>query len=269
MELEIYSPTQDGFLRTIEWNHEAIKKEIAEKVQHYATVVYTEDQIIDAKADRAKLRKFVDALETKRKEIKKQCLEPYETFEKQMKEIVSIVNKPILMIDGQVKAYEDSKKTEKLDAIKEYFNSLPPIVGFESLSLEQIFDAKWLNSSVSMKSIEEAISSKCGKIVADLTTLASMPQFSFEATEVYKDTLDINKAISEGCRLSEMYKRKEEAERLKTEQEKATVSTSPEDIENVTNKHWVSFSALLSTEDAIALREFFHSRNIEYKAVKE
>ena len=32
-------------------------------------------------------------------------------------------------------------------------------------------------------------------------------------------------------------------------------------------KQWVSFSALLSTEDALALRAFFESRNIEFKPV--
>ena len=77
MELEIYSPSKDGFVKEITWNHDQIKKEVAEKVKHYATMVYTDDQIKDAKNDRAKLRKFVDALETKRKEIKKQCLAPY------------------------------------------------------------------------------------------------------------------------------------------------------------------------------------------------
>ena len=32
-------------------------------------------------------------------------------------------------------------------------------------------------------------------------------------------------------------------------------------------KRWISFAALLSTEDALALKEFFSSRHIEFKAV--
>ena len=32
-------------------------------------------------------------------------------------------------------------------------------------------------------------------------------------------------------------------------------------------KQWISFSALLSTEDALALKDFFNSRQIEFKAV--
>lgn len=32
-------------------------------------------------------------------------------------------------------------------------------------------------------------------------------------------------------------------------------------------KQWMSFSALLSVEDATALNKFFRSRNIEFKAI--
>ena len=35
----------------------------------------------------------------------------------------------------------------------------------------------------------------------------------------------------------------------------------------IPTKQWVAFQALLSTEDALALKEFFNSRNIEFKAV--
>lgn len=30
MELKIYSPTEEGFLKSIEWNHEEIKREVAD-----------------------------------------------------------------------------------------------------------------------------------------------------------------------------------------------------------------------------------------------
>lgn len=114
MELKIYSPTEDGFIKAIEWNNEEIKREVADRVAHYKGLVYTDAQIPEAKKDHANLRKFAEALETKRKEVKKQCLAPYELFEKQVKEIVAIVNEPIALIDTQIKEYEQMKKDEKL-----------------------------------------------------------------------------------------------------------------------------------------------------------
>ena len=280
MELEIYSPTKDGFIKEITWNHEEIKREIAEKVQHYANLVYTDEQIKEAKTDRATLRKFIDALETKRKEIKKQCLEPYESFEKQMKEIVAVVNEPVLLIDKQVKNFEERQKEEKREEIKKYWESTEIQIPIP-LTLEQLFDEKWLNASVKMPTIQSEIRAKLDQITNDLDILANLPEFSFEATEVYKHTLDLNKAINEGKRLSELMKRKAEAE-AKAEAEKVVISKmetveAPKPVETVPSaeaptsapeKQWVKFEAFISKDDALALKELFKARGIEYRAVK-
>lgn len=272
LELKIYNPTADGFIKAIDWNHEEIKKEVASKVSYYKNLVYTDDQIKDAKADRATLNKFVTVLETKRKEIKKQCLAPYEAFEKQMKEIVAIVQEPIAMIDGQVKEYEEKQKQDKLDEIKNFWNSCDVP---EGLSFEKIYDYKWLNATASMKSICEAIDAAIEKFKQDIATLHNLPKFSFEAKEVYKSTLSLREALDEAHRLSEIEKKKAEFEaeqaRHAAEAEFAKnmnppVEDTPEAVEEPA-KQWISFSALLSTADAMALKEFFNSRNIKFKAI--
>ena len=35
MELKIYNPSDDGFVKSIEWNHEEIKSEVKEKLSFY------------------------------------------------------------------------------------------------------------------------------------------------------------------------------------------------------------------------------------------
>ena len=69
MELRIYNPQEDGFVQKIEWNYEELKTEVAAAADEYAVSVYTDETIKQAKADRAKLNKFVDALKGKRTEI--------------------------------------------------------------------------------------------------------------------------------------------------------------------------------------------------------
>lgn len=281
MELKIYSPTEDGFVSEIKWNHEEIKKEVAEKVEMYKNLVYTDDQVKDAKADRAKLNKFVQALEAKRKEVKKQCLAPYEDFEKKMKEIVQIVNDPISLIDGQVREYEQKKKDEKQDKILEMFaeSSFPEWVGFE-----RIFEQRWLNASVSLKSIRESMEAKKEQIEKELDTLRILPEFAFEAEQVYMNTLDIQKSVNKAHEMAEIQKRKREYEaeqaRLKAEAEAKKAEEEfaqhmnppvPEQNEVVSSADvkefpvWLAFKALLTTEDAFALKGFFDSRNIEFK----
>lgn len=48
------------------FNYEELKRELTEKVSHYETLVYTDDQIKEAKADKAALNKLKKALNDER-----------------------------------------------------------------------------------------------------------------------------------------------------------------------------------------------------------
>ena len=271
MELKVKSFTLP---EVIEFNYDELKKEITEKAEKYMNLVYTEDQIREAKKDVAVLRKFTKALSDERIRVKKECMKAVEPFEEKVKELCGIVDESICNIDKQVKEYEDQKKKDKYNEIRDFFEELEKP---EWLTLLQIFDEKWLNASTSYKSIQEAIVSEIARIKEDLSTIEKTLEFSFEATEVYKDTLDITKAIQEGHRLLEMQKRKAEAESkmvncgIATSEEAKTSFESTVQQFNESNnepkKQEVCFRCWLTTEDAVALREFFKGRNIEYKAI--
>lgn len=207
MELKIYENHEQ---KEIKWNNEELKAEIAEKVKDYKNLVYTDNQIKDAKADRAKLNKLVKALEDKRKEVKKECLQPYEKFESQIKEVIAIVNEPIVLIDTQVKEYEELKRNEKYAEIETMFEEKNI---FDWLSLKAIFDEKWLNASKNISRVEVELDEIIAKIDSDIRTLQSLKEFAFEAIEEYKHSLDISRAIAEGKRLAEIQRRKEEAKK--------------------------------------------------------
>lgn len=268
MELKINSV---ALPENITFNYEELKNELIEKTSKYETMVYGEDQIKEAKEDRANLNKLKKALNDERIRQEKEYMKPFNVFKAQINEIISIIDKPILMIDGQVKEFEEQKKKEKAEMIALIFDSTEHP---EWLTLEQIFNQKWLNASVNQKTITEEIDTRIETIKKDLDTLQILPDFSFEATEIYKTTLDINKALEEGKRLAEIQKKKAEAEAAMVNQGIASnESEAKEAVESAVKqfsepeKEWISFKALLSTEDAQALAQFFRSRNIEYKAV--
>lgn len=273
MELKINKPT---FPDVIEFNFDELKAEITEKSEMYANLIYTSDQITIAKKDVATLRKFTTAINDERKKVKKECLKPYEEFERKIKELESIVNTSISNIDGQIKAFDEQKKAEKLEKIKELWDKTSHP---DWLTCKQIFDNKWLNVSTTLKKVEEAINERITQINSDIETLSKLAEFSFEAIEEYKISLDINRAIAEGQRVADIQRRKEEAakamaetEKLKAEnalQEKeptAAVDATPTQTVEA-KKEWVSFKALLSVDDAKALNDFFNARNIEFKAI--
>lgn len=272
----------------ISFNYEELKAELTEKVAFYETLVYTDDQVKDAKADRATLNKLKKTLNDERIRREKEYMRPFNEFKAQVNEIIGIIDKPIAVIDKQVKEFEDQKKANKQKDIEELFAS----IGFQSfVTLDKIWDPKWLNASVSMKSIEEQMRSRMYQIGDDVLTLHNLPEFGFEATEVYKQTLDINKAIKEAQRMAEIAKAKAEAaakkkaaeearkaeeerkaKEIKEEQtvphEQAVTPQEPvQSADSTQERMVVRFEVLLTTEDAYALKEFFKSRSIEFKAI--
>lgn len=268
------------------FNYEELKAELMRKASVYASLVYTEDQIKEAKADRANLNRLKKALNDERIRREKEYMQPFSTFKAQITEIISIIDKPCAVIDKQVKAFEDQQKEEKLNAIREYFNGHPSVEGIETLRLEQIFVDKWLNASVSMKSIKEAIDTKMGQIMDDLAVVANLPSYAFEARQMYLSTLDLAKAVSEAHRLQEMAEKKaayeaEQARRMAPPDfanlkpgDKVSFAGATETADDIRPevpaepvREWVSFQAFLTVEEAKALGQYMRSQGIKYKAI--
>ena len=197
MELKIYNPSEDGFLKVIEWNFDELKAGALEKSEEYKTIVYTSDEQIkkEAKADRAKVRKFIDVLESERKRVKKQCMEPYELFEKQIKELTGIMNEAVANIDSQVKAYEERQRQDKLEKVQKIYDETIPedIRGF--VTFEVALVDKYLLSGTSLKTVREGMQALADRVKADMEIINAMPEYVFEATEKYKQTLDLQWAM--------------------------------------------------------------------------
>ena len=253
MELRIMSPQENDFIKEIQWNNEELKQEITATMQEYKSLAFTEENIKDAKADRAKLNKLRTAFENERKQIKKQCMEPYTKFEKQVKEIVALIDEPIALIDSQIKEVDDQKKAQKQKDIEELFGSL----GFQNfVTLDKIFDPKWLNASVTMSKIEEQMKTQMFQIGHELETIRKLPEFAFEAKELYKKTLDMNQAIQEGQRLAEMQKRKlaYEAEQKAIEEEQKAIGESQKRQKAAELKAQETVPESLNTEEKPAVK---------------
>lgn len=219
MELKIYNPQEDGFLQSIDWNFDELKAEITKKSEAYMNLVYSNEQMKEAKKDRANLRKFVTALEDKRKEIKKQILVPYSDFETKEKELVGIVNQAIENIDTQVKGYEEGLRQEKLAKVKEiYVEEIKDLD--RTIPFEKVYKESWLNASTTLKSIREEISSIYAKVDADLKILnADTSPYVFEMKEEYLKNFDLTAALAKKQKLEETAKKKAAFEEQKKQRE--------------------------------------------------
>lgn len=232
LELKIFSPQENGFVPEIKWNNEELKAAIAEKMKEYKGLVFTEETISEGKKDRANLNKLSGAIDDERKRVKKLCMEPCNRFEKEVKEVLALVDEQISAIDIQIKEVEQIKREEKRKAVQELFES----IGFQKfVTLEMIWDEKWLNASVALSKVENQMKETMYRIGEEVGTISRLPEFSFEAMEVYKKTLDLTQAIKKGQELADIQKRKEEAlarQKVEEERRKAEEAAAGKESEN-------------------------------------
>ena len=264
----------------ITFNFEELKQELTEKVSKYETLQYGEDEVKEARKDRAALNKLKTAIKEERLRREREYMKPFDDFKQKINEIVMIIDKPINLIDRQLDEYENKRRADKRVEIGSIWERMERP---EWLVLSKIFDEKWLNATVSIKSITSEIDAKLAQIRQDTATIESLEEFSFEAMDEYKRTLDIGRAIAEGKRLAEIQKRKEEQAKAKAEAEskakeqeqKKAETVQPVDMSPYMPEptkepaQWVKFEALLTVDQAKALKTFFESNKIEFRAIKE
>lgn len=229
MELKILSPQEGGFVKEIRWNNEELKAEIAEKMQEYKSLAFTEETIKEAKADRAKLNKLRTAFEDERKRIKKLCMAPYDEFEKQVKELIALIDEPIRLIDSQIKEVEEQRRVEKKGKVLEFYEStIGSLRGV--LPFEKVFRPEYLNATKSMKSITQEIQALIDRVNSDLDTIEGFgSKYELQIKDAYLKTLDLSTAMQEKARLEEVERRL--AERWQEEQRRAEENAAREAAE--------------------------------------
>lgn len=271
--------------KTIDFNFEELKTQLASSLELYTGLVVTEDGIKSAKEDRAKLNKLREALETKRKEVKKECMAPYTDFEGKVKELVGLIDQPIAAIDGQLKAYEEQRRAAKrADILAIYEETVGELRSL--LPFEKLWQDGWYNTGVSMKKIREAIVAAEAKAASDLEVLATVESEFAEAVKIkYLEHLDLNEALLERARLQERAKRLREYEEqrakaaanLPEEQRMEAASRGAEQAANIPEPaagaeqaetvYRLCFECMVTAAQAKELSDWLKDRNISFRRV--
>lgn len=287
MQLVIYTPKEGEFIQEISFNHEEIKSELALRLEKYNGLVYSESSIKDAKSDRANLNKFKDAIETRRKEIKKQCLKPYEDFEAKIKEIVAMIDRPVLAIDTQIKAFEQAKKDEKMEAIKQFYadniGGLADLIPFE-----KIYNPRWLNATCKESDIQKEILELIARVDCDLKVITELQsEYELQIKDTYLRSFDLTLALQEkkrleeqAAKLAEHKRQQEEKKRQEAEAQKTTTQTPPQPsikpenevvlkpaVETIDEVFMVDFRIWVTTERLRGLKQFLSDNGIKYGRV--
>lgn len=222
LTLVINNPDEGHFLKSIGWNKDEIKKAVISITEQYKGLAYTEEQLQEAKADRAKLNAMKNDISERRTQVRKALLEPYEKFDAEVKEVVALIDEPIAMIDEQIVAYEERTKEEKRQALEKFFSEnradLPELITFD-----KIFNPKWLNKTASLSSCKKEIKKAIEDITTDLTAIRSSldERYSLYAEEFYlKREMNLSHALAEANHIQEMDRKAEEERKAKEQAQK-------------------------------------------------
>lgn len=216
--LIIQNPANGEFLKKINWNKQEIMDKVAGIMQQYDGLVYSEDQMKQAKVDRASLNSMKKAITDRRIEVKKAILAPYETFESEVKEVLALVEKPIALIDGQIKDYEERLKAEKKEALVNHYNEKVGKLA-DYINFDMLYDSKWLNLSVTLKKAKEELEEKIYKVESDMEAIDEVCEDKHKTAvkSCYLKELSLSNALAEAARLKELDRKIEEENRRKEE----------------------------------------------------
>lgn len=213
---------------TVSCNFEEVEAYIKDRLKEYDGAIFTEESKGYAKKELAKLRAEKKELNDNLREAKKKYMAPWDAFEPKAKELINLFDEPISLIDGQVKAFEEDRISQKKALIEAIYAELVGDLS-DVIPLARIYNPKWENATVKEKAIREEVVAQATEARVALDTIRGMrSDAESKALEVYKQTLSLPEAISsinayeaqkaEILRKEQERQREEELERIRREE---------------------------------------------------
>ena len=197
----------------------------------------------DAATDKAKFNALAKKLNDERIRLEKVFLKPFVPFKEIVSETTDAIKKISSGLDVIVKAKEKEEKEAKKAEIVEIWKTYD----FSLVSLEKIFNEKWLNKTYKTKQIHDDIAHIIDRITGDLQSIEQFGEDTATLKELYLTTLDLQATLRRGAELRENRKRLAEEEAKKA-QIKAQSEAEPEYVK--TNSH-VQPPESVSTENTV------------------
>ena len=285
-------------IRHIDWNKDELIERVRAVTAKYKGLVYTDDDITNARTDRAELNAIKNSISDSRIQVKKFVMAPYDQFEAEVAEVTNLIIEAVKPIDEAIKTHDENQKADKKKQLVAYFDS---IIGdlAESVTFERVFDPKMVNASTSMKKAKDGIADGAQQIrtnIETINTVVSEPYRSF-AVANYLQTMKLAGSMKqEDRRKAELAAEAEKAKAAApapapsapaveppkpaapapqtssfvAAAEKAAATTpapAPAPAESPEKLYAMSFRAIGTKEQLMALRQYMKDNHIKYGKV--
>lgn len=265
-----------------------IREMVKAVLPKYDIANYNDDNIDQAKKDKAALNKAAKALNAKRLEIEKEFMKPFGEFKEVVTETVKLIGEASAKIDNVVKLNEQQYKDKKKAEIRQYFDER----NANLVDFEKVFNPSWLNKTASMKSIRAEIDVTLNRIDSEIESLKGYVEDFDVLRTYYMGTLNLSATLQyankiqeqrERARIAEEIRRKSEEEaNMKAEETKAHhqepphIQPQPEPVPMQAQAQTVSKTALYTRafkvtatkEQIIALGNYMNEHGIDFEKIE-
>ena len=191
-------------LPEIESNLDEVQVLLDQELEKYRDYVVTEDNMKDAKSDKAMLNKLAKEVSDRRIALKKEYMEPFDGIEQKAKNITSMIKDVTDNIDKQIKTYDEIERAEKYANLAVMWDGIAGDKA-EVLPFDRIKKDKWMNKTTSLKQAEVEMKSLMTEVTTNLLFIDNLPEGE-ERTRIkgaYLRTLNMAAALEERQRFHE------------------------------------------------------------------
>lgn len=253
-------------------NMSEVKEYALETKKYYENLVFTDEQIKEAKDERANINKAVKRVADYRKDIVDKFNKPLEEFVRNAKETESILKEASNSIDVQVKKYEEEEKQKKKDECEELFNNLVGDLS-ELITFEKVSDNRWLNKTTKMTEVEQDIKNVIEKVNTGLQAIKELnSEFETELINTFLQDYDLSKAIMKNTQLKAQKEKLAKTEVAKEETKQETIREmvskpveTVEDERDIIKSYTLKITA--NYTKMTALRRFMEINDIKFEKV--
>ena len=147
-------------------NYEAVKKWISDGVAEFEGKEYTNPD------EASKDREVLETVKNKLKAVQEELRSPYAKADKQLDDLLKIIQKPLSVIN---KYEKELKQNAKKQQIMSFAEGVLAGIGNNSdkiISSKAFFDDDWLKATYTDKKWKDAVTEKIASISRDLSSIA-------------------------------------------------------------------------------------------------
>ena len=168
-------------------NYEAVKKWISDGVAEFEGKEYTNPD------EASKDREVLETVKNKLKAVQEELRSPYAKADKQLDDLLKIIQKPLSVIN---KYEKELKQNAKKQQIMSFAEGVLAGIGNNSdkiISSKAFFDDDWLKATYTDKKWKDAVTEKIASISRDLTSISrTAGEKKAEMLAVYYETLSMD-----------------------------------------------------------------------------